>query len=31
MEKDRVIKNMEFYSKALNPEIQEEKEEAVEA
>lgn len=31
MEKDRVIKNMEFYSKALNPEIQEEKEEVVEA
>jgi hypothetical protein len=31
MEKDRVIKNMEFYSKALNPEIQEEKEEVAEA
>jgi len=30
MEKDRVMKNMEFYSKALNPQPQEEKEEVLE-
>ena len=31
MEKDRVMKNMEFYSKALNPQVQEEKEEVLES